>query len=132
MKSFRSYSARFWILNLVLTLAIAVVHFCAYTTLRGMAFAAGDGRGTPPAWLSWPVIAIGFPIMPLGFHLLALLPPSIRGPLLGHNGMGLFYLLAGINALICGVWTTLQVRMVPSLVRVLRRTVTSRLPSLGA
>ena len=124
-------SPRFWLENLVLTLTIAAVHFCAYTSLWGIAFVAGEGGRIVPAWLGWLVTTLGFPVILLGSYLLAQLPHSIRGPLLGH-GMGIFYMPAGINALLCGAWTTAQVRVVPSLFRILRRSITSRLASQRA
>ena len=127
----RRFSQGYWTVNLVLTLTITVGHFCLYTSLRGMAFAAGEGGHRVPAWLSWPVIALGFPMMPVGSYLLVLLPHWIHSSQLGRDGMGFIYLLSGINAALCGAWTTVQARVVPTLVRFLHRAVTERLASLG-
>ena len=132
MNSFRHASPRFWILNFVLTLTVAAAHFCLYTCLCDITFAAGQGGRSVSPWLPWLVVALGFPAVPLGTFLLALPPHSIRGPLMGHDGTSYFYLLAGINALLCGLWTTVQFRVVPSLIYAVRRYATSRLASLGA
>ena len=131
MNSFRYGSPRYWTTNLVLTLAIAALHFCAYTSLWGMAFTAGEGGRSVPAWLGWLVVALGFPVVPIGSYALVVLPHAIHSPILGH-GMGLVYLLAGTNALLCGAWTTLQIRIAPGVVRILRRTFAARLASLRA
>ena len=132
MADLKCCSPRFWIVNLVLTLAIASAHFWIYTSLCRMAVAAGEGGRTVPELLGWPVMALGLPVIPLGSNLLDLLPYSIRGSILGRGGTGSFYLLAGINALLCGVWTTVQVRVVPSFVRFLCRRITSRFASAKA
>ena len=126
MHSFLYGSPRFWLMNVVLTLALATVHFCVYVNLWGMALAAGEGGHTVPIWLGWPVMALGLPVMPLGGCLPALLPHSIRGQLQGQDGACFFYLLAGFNAMLFGAWTTVQARVAPSLFRILRRTFAAR------
>ena len=129
MMSMRRNPARYWMMNVMITLGLAVIHFTLYVTLRGMTFAPGDSGHTLPAMLEIVVGALGLPVMPFGDYLSAHLPQWISSSFLGHNAVGFFHVLAGINALLFGAWTVAQGRVLPGLIRIIHRSVTSRIAS---
>ena len=91
--------------NMLLVLALTIIHFFFYLGIFGSAVAVGDSGRQISTQLSVPLLALGTPLM-----FLLYLPPSTFGPRWWGDDTNFIIMLAAANALLWGLGATVLIR----------------------